>query len=61
MNTPSHKCDGFSAKPRANVPASRPRLVPSPNARHLQAPVTAATRERAFPSSPERDSPPREF
>ena len=25
VNIPSHKCDGFPAKPRTNVPASRPK------------------------------------
>ncbi|MYA87649.1 MAG: hypothetical protein F4X97_04215 [Boseongicola sp. SB0662_bin_57] len=61
VNTPSHKCDGFSAKPRANAPASRPKASSWVQCEKPSGSDHACQQGARIPLSPERDSPLREF
>jgi len=48
VSTPSHKCDG-SAKPRTNVPTSRPNASSRPRCEKPTAFSTPVKKERAYP------------
>ena len=57
VNTPSHECDGFSAKPRSNLPASRPKASSWPHCPEHTLSGHALQRGARIHLSPERDSP----
>ena len=57
VNTPSHECDGFSAKPRSNLPASRPKASSWPHCPEHTLSRHALQRGARIHLSPERDSP----
>ncbi len=57
VNTPSHKCDGFSTKPRSNLPASRPKASSWPHCPEHTLSGHALQRGARIHLSPERDSP----
>ena len=61
VNTPSPKFDGFSAKPRTNVPTSRPKASSRAQCEKPAGSDHACLQERAFPCRLNATAPLREF